>query len=460
MSESAAGERPRRPNTEWVTRAVIWNQTLWTAGYALTTGGFLTYFGKDLGAGSMMIALLLVIPETMGIVGLAARWVIQRTGNRKRVWLISSLAARVVSLGIPLLALPWWRASGIDPLWMMVLCLALSQAINSIAYVAYLSWLTDLVPESYWGRFFAKRNIAKLCVLLVVPVAGGYLRDWWRREVPAETALLAYVAVFVVGLLFLVASLLPLLRLPNVPVQSETAVLPTWSMLGIAMRDRSLRFLLLHNWWLALANGLTQAAFLGYLFGPLAVGLGTFYVLSGVMRVVKIPTSIAAGSICDRFGNKALLFWGVVVASCAMPFWLVATPAEWMWVFGAYFLWGSYAAVNISGRNLMLKLSPRSDNSAQIVLFRQVSGLLAGVSGLLGGWWLASLQRSGFSIEFGTYRFEGFQLLFAVSFFGRLTAAFWVLPIREPAARGAGWIARALWRLRRHRFGCGSSRDE
>ncbi|MCH7688750.1 MAG: hypothetical protein IH899_19055 [Planctomycetes bacterium] len=64
---------------------VIWSQALWTAGYSLTTGGFLTFFGYELGAKTFMIAVLLAIPETVSIFGLLARWVIQRVGNRKRV---------------------------------------------------------------------------------------------------------------------------------------------------------------------------------------------------------------------------------------------------------------------------------------------------------------------------------------------------------------------------------------
>jgi hypothetical protein len=42
---------------------VVWNQTLWTAGYSLTSGGFLTYFGKEPGATGLMIGVLLVVPE-------------------------------------------------------------------------------------------------------------------------------------------------------------------------------------------------------------------------------------------------------------------------------------------------------------------------------------------------------------------------------------------------------------
>jgi len=415
-----------------VTRRVVWNQALWTAGYSLTSGGFLAYFGRELGATGLLMSLLLIVPETAATFGLISRWVVQKVGNRKRVFVVFSVLARLISLGIPLLAFPEFRPKGIDPLIVMVALLAVVHAVQSIAYLAYLSWLSDLVSERRWGRFFSIRNIAKLAVLLIVPVVGGYLRDWWRHGVSAEVALWAYVAAFSLGGVLQLISLWPMLALPDLPVRSPTVTLPERRLLGEAFRDRSMRFLLIHNWWLAVANGLTQAAFFLYLFGPLRIGLGSLYVLFGVMRLVKIPVSWFTGIISDRRGHKPPLFWGVLAASLAMPFWLLATPAQWGWVFGAYVMWGAFAAVNIAGRNLALELAPRSDNTAHLSLFRQIGGLLAGLSGLLGGIWLDHLQGVGFGFEWREYRFEAFQLLFLLSWLGRVTAALWVLPIREP----------------------------
>lgn len=443
-------------DTARVTRAVVGNQALWTAGYSLTTGGFLTYFGYELGATGLMIAVLLMIPETVGIVSLAARWVIQQAGNRKGVWIACSLLARFLSLGIPLLAFPTFRPLQADPLWLMIGFLAGSQAVQSVAYLSYLSWLADLVPEQRWGRFFAARNISKLVVLLAVPVAGGLLRDRWRtlvsqQHLSPQTALLVYVVVFSVGVALLLLSMFPLLRLPNVPVRSDTVRLAERRLIVEALRNRSMRFLLIHNWWLAVFNGLTQAVWVGYLFRALNVQLAMFYVLANVMHLVKIPVSWATGRLCDRFGNKAFLFWGVLIAGSAMIFWLLATPEHWWWVFGAFVLWGAFAAANIAGRNLALKLSPRSDNTAHLALFRQVAGLLAGLSGLLGGIWLDRLQRSGFAVHWGTYRIEGYQVLFLISLIGRLSSVLWILPIHEPGARSLRWILRGWMRVVRVR---------
>jgi hypothetical protein len=381
--------------------------------------------------------VLLIVPETAGIIGLAARWLIQYTGNRKRIWLVCSLTARFVSIGIPLLAFPQLRPSGIDPLVIMIACLAVSQALQSIAYVAYISWLADLVPETRWGRFFATRNISKLCVLLVVPIAAGFLRDRWRtavkvNEMPEETALLAYVLVFSIGIVLLLASMLPLLQLPNISTRSESMKTPVWKTVTAAFANRSMRFLLIHNGWLAIANGLTQAAFFLYSVRVLGIDLATYCVLFGLTQLTKIPISWATGRFCDRYGNKLPLLLGLVAASLALPFWMFATKERWWLLAGAYFFWGAFAVVNIAGRNLVLKLSPPGDNTTQLALYRLGGGLLAGLSGLAGGLWLGHLLKAKFHFDIGSQTFEAYHLLFLLSFIGRITTVLWVLPIQEP----------------------------
>ena len=57
------------PSLPTVQRAVVQNQMLWTAGYSLTSGSFLTYFAKELGASWTLISLILVIPEDNRRVG-------------------------------------------------------------------------------------------------------------------------------------------------------------------------------------------------------------------------------------------------------------------------------------------------------------------------------------------------------------------------------------------------------
>jgi predicted MFS family arabinose efflux permease len=133
-----------------------------------------------------------------------------------------------------------------------------------------------------------------------------------------------------------------------------------------------------------------------------------------------------AGRISDRFGDLRALIVSSFAVSLAIVFPLIATRERWYLQFGAYAVWGLFGIVNLCSQTLALRLAPRGDNTIQLSLFRQVSGLLAGLAGLVGGWWLDRLlATAGGAIS-------PYHILFGVSLVGRLTAPFWLLGIREP----------------------------
>lgn len=419
------------PSRAAVLHAVAWNQVLWTAGYSLTTGGFLLYFARELGAKDLWIAVLLVLPESAGVFGLLTRTALRTFAARKRLYVATTLLARLVALPIPLLAL---SRSDSQPLWLLAGCVVATHAVGAIAYVAYLSWLSDLTPERRWGRLFARREIAKVAVLLVVPVAAGYLRDLWSEHESFVRA--GYMATFLAGQALLLASVLPMLRLPSRTAVTQVLPRTDWQQVRAALTSRPTRFLLLHNWSLAFVNGLTQSAFFLYSasFGPLGIGLGTYNLMSGLMRAVQIPVSGYAGRVCDRSGSLAPRVWGVLIGSTGVLFWLFAVRETWWLLFGAYLLWGAYAAANVAGDKLMVLHAPRSDNSTHVALFTQIGGLMTGLAGLLGGLWLDGLKAETFvvtlSLPWPGYRFEGYQLIFLVSLLGRYASLLWLGPLR------------------------------
>lgn len=417
-----------------VLRAVAWNQVLWTAGYSLTTGGFLLYFARELGASATWISLLIVLPETVGLLGLATRSFIGSAEGRRRLYFAATMGARVVALPIPLVALAVDQGESVWIGWLIGSVIA-THAIGAVAYAAYLSWLSDLMPERRWGKLFARREMAKLAILLVLPVIIGYLRDLWT-EYEAFT-LAGYMATFLVGQVLLAASILPMLRLPARTRRTQVLARTSWEQVRAAWGNRPMRYLLIHNWWLAVANGLTQSAFFFYSasFGPLGIGLGTYNLMSGMMRCLQIPVSSYAGRVCDRSDSLRPRVWGVLIGSSGLIFWLMAMPETWWLLWGAYVLWGGYAAANVAGEKLMVLHAPRSDNSMQIALFAQVGGFLAGVAGFVGGVVLDSLREADFGRTFVIggfeYRFESFQLLFLVSLVARFASVLWLWPLKR-----------------------------
>lgn len=415
-----------------VRKAVIWNASFYTAGASLSSAGFLVYFGKEMGAQGIAIAWLLAIPETLGILGHFSRSATRLLGDRKVVWITFSLIARLAAILIPLLAFAPFRNLFDSPIIVLIVALMISSASQAIAYSALLSWFSDLVPRKRLGELFSRREVTRVSLLIFIPVAAGYFRDWSKNEWSSDGAFFAFGIVFLIGLILQLIAIIPLLKLPKVAIKEEKNRANDFRVIWSAFQNSSLRLLIFGHWWLAAFQGLTQAIFIFYLYGQIKIGLAGYYVLMGVMFFLQIPLSLLAGWLSDHRGEKWPLIISLFVTSCAMPFWFIAGEENWYWIFGAYIFWGAFAVTNITGRNLLLKLSPESDNQLHLWLFRQSSGFLAGLMGILGVYLLNEFQSQELTWSLFGQNFGPFQTLFAISFFGRITTPLWFLRIREP----------------------------
>ncbi len=420
-----------------VTKAVVVSQLLFSTGNVLTTGGFLYYYANAFSPTALQFSLLLILPELAETSGLFARPVAGWVGSRKRTWLTCLLTGRVFALGVPLMAAPVITSGHEWPFEIIIGWVAVWYVLQGIAYACFISWLTDLAPQTDWGKLFARRKLAMLAIMIVVPVVAGQLRSQWANTLPEQEKLITYVSIFVIGNALVMISVLPLLKLPEMATgsgMSPSAI--RRKRMSHVLRDAlvqpSLRWMLLHGWWLSFAQGLTQAAFFRYQVNVLHLSVETYYVLNGLMLLIQMPLTMFAGRLSDDGLDKPTLFWSVTLVSGAMLFWLAATPDLWWLLVGAYVMWGLFGFVNICGRNLLLKLSPPSDNTTQVALFRQVGGLFAAIAGLLGGWWLDSMTEASTSLLLAGLALGPFQVVFLVSFLGRLTAGLWLLPIQQP----------------------------
>lgn len=416
------------PDTRRVTRLVIISQVLFTAGHSLTTGGFLSYFIYEFEPSAMFMAAIQIAPETSEAMSFVTRYLLAVVPSRKWVWVATLLVARISALMIPFTAIFFPESLHAQALLVIMAAIIGWHIAQGVAYCCYISWLSDLVPEFNWGKFFAKRRIASLGVSIVVPTIAGLYRSRRLSSLSPDWQIGSYVIIFVTGGLLVVMSILPMLWLPDRPVQHTQAKHPSrpWR----ENMDSSFRWLIASRWWLAFFQGLTQAVILKFSISVLKISLEEYYVLAAVMLSLQILTAAWAGRMCDRSQDKAVTFGGMVIVSFAMAFWVLASPASKWFAIGAYVLWGGFGFVNVGLHNLTLKLAPESDNTFEISLSRQMSGLIAGGAGLLGGWCLESLLNSASVSDANAYR-----MLFAISWAGRLLAPFFLLPVQQPELR-------------------------
>jgi MFS family permease len=447
------------PGLRWV----LWNAVLWTAGNALTSGAFLSYFAQDLGASGLWLAVLLAMPEVAAVCGVTTPWWWQWGGSRRTVWLATSLLARGLTFLIPVIG---WTHRGPHGVWWLIVLLAIAQAAQGVSTTLYFSWLADLVPRQNWGQYFARRNIYTVLVLMVVPLGGALLRDHWKRSFSPDALWWAYTVVFSAGSLLMLMSMLPLLavaeplpggrpgrraaiaELEDVTASSQSdqpevqppAALPKAATVPAAIperswesvqRQRAMTWVLAHSWCLAVANGLTQAAFFKYQYGQLKLGLTGYYLMFSVMLLCQLVWSARAGRCRTPAEHHRMLFWSTLCSAMALPFWLTVDASTWWWLFGAYVCWGAFGAVNVAGPNLMLSWSDQGQAAWPLSLFRQVAGCLAGLSGIAGGWLLDSWLTGWSGSSLSNWMPSAFHALFCLSWLGRVAAALLLLPLQS-----------------------------
>lgn len=421
--------------------AVMWGQLLFMAGHSLTSpsGGFLTYFFYEFGPSALAVALLKTLPDVAGLAGLAASPLARWIGSRKHLWLGGLLAARCISLLIPLNN-GWQgepgselRPPAIGGVSGFLIVLTVWHLLQAVAFMAYLSWLGSLLPDQRWGRLFARRQLGGLLVLLIVPLGAAQLKDQVLNPLSPMAELWGYTLVHWTGNALCLLSMIPLLRLPAdaaprvLEVPGGSCLLRGFRRMQRVWGDRSYRLLLLHGWWLAFFQGLTQAVLWQFRVKVLHISLSTYLLLDASMVLLQIPFGIWGGRLCDSGREWSAYFWGVLAVSSALLFYLAATPQTWWLLFVAHAVFGVFGLVNVCVDTVGLKLAPRQDNLLHLATFRQGGSLLAGLAGLLGGYWLDRLTADGL---WGLQGVEaGSRLLMMVSWMGRLTAACWLLPL-------------------------------
>jgi len=410
------------------------NQMLFQAGNSLTTGSFFNYFASGFHPSAFWLSVLMIIPETMQAISVLAYRFFFQGKQRKRTWLAGVIAARGFALLIPLsLLFPTDAGQQLTPiLWIAVWTTAWYLA-QGIAYVNYLSWLSDLAPRSRWGHLFSWRQMAGLMISIFVPLGTLMLRRRVLSQLPDEAERWSYAIIFTTGGLLALLSIFPLLKLPDVPLPRQRQPIQRLTIHWREMwENKSFRYLLASRWTAAFFQGLTQSVLFKYAYDILKIPIETYLILVSFMLVLQLPISWIAGRLCDSQQDCTGLFIGFLIASLAMPCWLMAKAETWWWLIVAYACWGSFALVNICGTSFCLKLAPRGSNLGHLAFYEQVSGLIAGLSGLLGGAVLSALlANTDSSALTGTGLVASFHLLMIISWMGRIIAPLWLLAIRR-----------------------------
>ncbi len=411
---------------------------LWAIGNALTSGTLLIYLALDLGARGLAISLILAAPAVSGLLRLAAPWIIHGFGGVKPACLTMFGASYVLLLGQPVMAFPEWLPWE-NTVFLLVSLVCVHQLLEYLGQVALWTWLGGLVPGRIRGRFFAVRQMVQLVCVIPTLLASGSFADWWKR-LPEETTqgrmLLAYAIPAAAGVILLLASLLPLLRLPSPRHDVSPAKNDNLRRfpLRAAFRDRRFRQFLVFGCWFSLANGISQSA--QNIYPKEVLGYGVFHLalFRTTMRIGQIGYSPLAGGLVDRFGNRPVLVLSQAIVSLGPFFFWLSTPSQPWWLWGAWLAWSAFAGINICLPNLNLTLAEPDDRPAYLALYQGITAVVYAASTVIGGILINQVWERGIFPTASSSSTAPFAIFFLAGWYLRTGTVWWASRIEEPRA--------------------------
>jgi MFS family permease len=399
---------------------------------SLTGGVFLTGFALSLGAGNFEIGLLAAIPALASFIQIPASYFVEQSGKRRKISLRAAVIAR--SLWIPIALLPI-LALGYGQNYVVSIFLGLIfiyALVNSVNGLAWLSWLSDLVPKERMGNFFAKRTMVNNGIAMLLGIGAGQLIDTGYHLLAGQ-AIFAFSALFVLAVLSGMISVHFLAKMVEPPAHKLHPKESFLDVLQVPLKQKNFRRLVLFYVAWNFSVGLAAPFFNVYMLHEAALSylfVSTLGTISGVTSFLSVRYW---GKLSDRFGNKPLLVISVI-GKCCYPFmWILTTPDSYLLYIIIHLVGFFDAGLNLTLSNTMLKLVPQRKKSVYIAIYNTSAGLASFAAPVLGG--ILARQLEGVSISVGYVTMGHFKLLFLLSGAMRLLTLLPLRNISEPKAK-------------------------
>ncbi len=357
--------------------------------FAILTGSiFLPSFALVLGANPFQIGLLASIPFFATLSQLPGAYVIEKHQQRKKLVLLAAGMARL--LWIPIVLSSFLLAAHRPTLVLSILILLVIayHIFAHISGVAWLSWMSMLVPDEIRGRYFGLRNSALSLFTLLSTILGGYYLDWFKIQFPHLPPTRSFEILFLLAIILAFISITFLVKQPEIrtspPPENhlKERFLAPW-------RDKNFRQLLRFAVIWSFGVNFASPFFIVYMLKDLQLS----YTLVSIYTVISAASDLmgmwAWGHFSDQLGNRAVIIINSFVATL-LPFLWIFTDSSPLVIFLfiplLHFIGGfSWAGYNLCSVNLVLRMSPREGNSVYFAAWNTANGLAAGLGAISGG---------------------------------------------------------------------------
>ena len=352
---------------------------------AFTGGAFLVAFALLLGASNVVIGLLAAVGPLTQILQIPAIFLVDRTGLRKVLVVVSSFFSRLFWLVVA--ALPWIVPAE-QRVPVLLICLFLYFGLGTISGCAFNSWMRDFIPQNILGSYFGKRLAIATATGAVLTLLAGFGIEVGKHVLSNAHA--PYSILFVLGG---AAGLVGVYFLARIPEPKMVPHVPQgiFTVLAEPFREFNFRRLLMFLGSWNFAINLAAPFFVVYMVTRLGMSLGFVLSLSVLSQIINVMFFRIWGRLADRSSNKSVLAvsgWMFILSIFMWPF--LTMPEKHLLtiplLIAIHILAGiSTAGINLCAGNIALKAAPQGKATAYLAANALVNGIAATLAPILAG---------------------------------------------------------------------------
>ncbi len=411
-------------------------------------GAPLTVFATSLGLSEFQFGLLSAMPFAAALLSLPAAVWTDRTGDRKRIFLVGLYFNRLlwIVLGVVPVWMIWAMGSQYMPLVIAVFLVLTfimhtGQAIGSPAWV---SWMADIVPGRVRGRYFARRRQWGILTAIPAALIAGWVLDYYTNTgATSYTLMVVCSAIFVIAAVFGLVDIGLFHLVPHTTqAKPHTPILRT--LLDPLKNGRFVWFSVSTAiLWFSVAG---QGQFVNkYLIEHLKISSTQTQM---IVLVTPLLTQLIVlpiwGHAIDRFGKKPAMILAVLgIVPVGIGWVLMNSGQAWLGYVLACVGAAWWTGVEVANFNLVLELSgTQSNGKSGGSAYLAVNSVIINVAGMMGGLFYGVVAENlvHFSYDTGLSWLQPlsfYEVLFAISAVLRFAAVIPLLRVDEPESKPA-----------------------
>lgn len=386
----------------------------------------ITEFLRDIGANEFDFGLLGGIPLVMLFLQFVGAVIAHRVRRRKPLFVVLTLLSRLLYIPVAIVPLLFPGLRNTETVALIIVLVALGQAMTNFIVPMWFSWMGDLVPEAilnrFWGSRYRWQQMTWTAAYLGV-AALTYFAHLPIRTVFPITIAIGCVAGVVDALLFI--------RVDE-PVNPAEPGQRIRDILVAPLRHPDYRsFVRFSCVWTAVVSLFAPFMQL-YFLKVLGLGVWKTTLVWCVYGIGNALTARTWAVAADRYGYRPILVVCMVLKPLVVLGLLLATPGTALWLCAPVFFLDSMlnAGMAIASNGYMLSLAPPRDRSMYVAAITGLAGICGGIATLAAGSFLQTL--SGFSITLFGRTWNNFHLLFAICLVLRILCVPLARRIRQP----------------------------